>query len=129
VSSLYCVNVRWVKTEFNTDAIEKQLGQCGDWLRFNGWAWLSYSTYSAGSIANHVRIALANDDNIMVIKCDPNDYGGWAQPWVWDWINKKRPPAANSMGLSAIGGLGGGGSAENALSGHGMSSPNPFDRK
>jgi len=91
MSTLYCVNIRWVKSPVKPEAIDQQLSPCGDWIRFDGWSWLLESDHSAQAIANRLKAVLSQDDGILVIKCDPYDYGGWAQPWVWEWINSKRP--------------------------------------
>jgi hypothetical protein len=63
-------------------------------MRFDAWSGLIYSSYSTHDITSALRGKLLPEDNIMIIACNPNDYAGFAPPWVWDWINKYRTPMA-----------------------------------
>ncbi len=99
--NLYCVSIRWVKTALSPTSIENVLGRHEDWLRFDGYTWLVSSHLSAQDITNQLREVLTVEDNILIVKCDVSDYGGWAQPWVWEWINKNCPVLALSgLGLT-----------------------------
>jgi hypothetical protein len=99
---MYSLNIRWVKSQINPEGIEEILSKAGDWMRFDAWSWLIYSSYSAYDITSALRGVLLPEDNIMIIACDPNDYSGFAQQWVWDWISKYRLP----LPPSGLGGLG-----------------------
>ncbi len=102
--TLYNLNVRWVKTQVNTQIIENILNRAGDWFRFDGWSWLIASDYSAIDITNALRTVLSPEDSILVIKCDPDDYGGFAPTVTWEWLGKYRSPSsALSSGLGALG--------------------------
>jgi hypothetical protein len=99
---MYSLNIRWVKSQINPEVIEETLSAAGDWMRFDAWSWLIYSNYSAHDIASALRGKLLPEDNIVIIGCNPNDYSGFAQPWVWDWINKYRTPIAGLGGLGMV---------------------------
>ena len=112
------MNIRWVKTPLNTQIIDTALSQCGDWLRFDAWCWLLGSEYQPQPITDHLRKSLAVEDSVLVMRVDPSDYGGFAAPWVWEWINKYREPnvstalenslsASNLLAGKAPTGLGG----------------------
>lgn len=100
---MYSLNIRWVKSQINPEGIEEILSQAGDWMRFDAWSWLIYSSYSAHDITSALRGKLLPEDNIMIIACDPTDYSGFAQQWVWDWINKYRTPIPAGLGGLGIG--------------------------
>jgi hypothetical protein len=100
---LYSLNIRWVKTLPNPEEVDKILTRAGDWLRFNAWSWLVATDYPVQDVSAALRTVLASEDSILIIRCDPNDYSGFAQKWVWDWINKYQTRSSNP--LSA--GLGG----------------------
>jgi hypothetical protein len=111
LSTVYCVNIRWVKTTMDPPRIDAALTSYGDWIRFDGWTWLVATDNVAQNIVAALRTILVPEDNILVIKCDPNDYGGWAQQWVWDWINRQRSPSLSQFGgaqntIAAQGSLG-----------------------
>jgi hypothetical protein len=117
MTRMYSLNIRWMKSQINPERIEAFLSEAGDWLRFDAWSWLMYSSYSAHDIASALKEKLLPEDSIMIIACDPNDYSGFAQPWVWDWINKYRSP------MPGLGGLGG--KLSPRPLGLGMVPPNP----
>jgi len=94
MTRMYSLNIRWVKSQINPEGIEETLSVAGDWMRFDAWSWLIYSSYSTHDITSALRGKLLPEDNIMIIACNPNDYAGFAPPWVWDWINKYRTPMA-----------------------------------
>ena len=96
---MYSLNIRWIKSQINPEIIEDILSEAGDWLRFDAWSWLIYSSYSAHDITSALRGKLLPEDNIMIIACDPTDYSGFAQQWVWDWINKYRTPQGGLGGF------------------------------
>jgi hypothetical protein len=92
MANLYTVHVRWVKTPVNPSLVEPALTGVGDWLRFDAWSWLIFSNATSNDISGAIRRVLHVDDSILVIKCDPFDYNGWAAQWVWDWISQRRNP-------------------------------------
>jgi hypothetical protein len=95
--TLYSLNIRWVRTP-NPEEVEKILARAGDWLRFNAWSWLVATDYTVHDVTASVRTVLTVDDSFLIIRCDPSDYSGFAQPWVWDWINKYQAPSAGLAG-------------------------------
>jgi hypothetical protein len=99
---MYSLNIRWIKSQINPEIIEDVLSQAGDWLRFDAWSWLVYSSYSAHDISSALQRKLSAEDSILIIACDPNDYNGFAQQWVWDWINKYRTPIPERAGLGEV---------------------------
>jgi hypothetical protein len=120
---MYSLNIRWApESPANPEVIEEVLSNAGDWLRFGAWSWLVHSAYSAHDISAALQHKVSSDDSILIIACDPTDYGGFAQPWVWEWINKYKPMLAGlGVGMIApsnrVGGLGGMPKPTNPLSG------------
>lgn len=99
---LYSLNIRWVKTQVNTQIIENVLNGAGDWFRFDAWSWLLASEYGAADVMNALRTVLKPEDSILIIKCDPDDYSGFAPTMVWEWLNKYRTQSvAVNAGLGA----------------------------
>jgi hypothetical protein len=101
--TLYSLNIRWVKTP-NPEEIEKILARAGDWLRFHASSWLVATDYSVHDVNAELRKVLTPEDSILIIRCDPGDYTGFAQPWVWDWINKYQTPSSNALSALLTGG-------------------------
>jgi hypothetical protein len=99
MTKLYSLNIRWVKTPISPEIVDVVLSEAGDWLRFDGWSWLVYTPRTAHDITNALRPKLSPEDGILIIACDANDYSGFAQQWVWDWINKYRTPQGGLGGF------------------------------
>jgi hypothetical protein len=122
MATLYSLNVRWVKTDPNTKIVEDVLNRAGDWFRFDAWAWLLVSDYPAHQLSEALRSVLASEDSIFIIQADPNNYGGYAPPVMWEWLSKYRPAGLSGLsGLNALGANSGG--LSNALTGRGAVPP------
>jgi hypothetical protein len=87
-----------VKTFPQPEVVEKVLAPAGDWLRFDAWSWLVATDYSVHDVNAALRSALTPEDSILIIRCDPSDYTGFAQPWVWNWLRKYQAPSAGLAG-------------------------------
>jgi hypothetical protein len=96
---MYQVSVRWVKSSMEPARVDSVLGNHGDWLRFHSMLWLVWSNSNATVITGSVKSVLLPEDSILVMAVDLYDMGGWAQPWVWDWITSKREEASRQGGL------------------------------
>jgi len=108
VAKLYIVSIRWVATALtvpNVEAIDRALGPYGDWLRYSGTTWLSFTEFSASALRESVRLNLKDEDNLLIIRGEPSDYEGWSQPWVWKWIQDKIPSASNNPLKAGLGSL------------------------
>ncbi len=103
MAKLYAVSVRWIGTPANAENVGKMdaaIGTTGDWIRFNGWTWLVWTQNSAEQVSSAIRRVIPHDeDSLLVIACDPNDFNGYAAPWIWEWLRNKR----GSASLSALG--------------------------
>ncbi len=101
MAKLYTVSVRWVKTPMNLQSMDNALRPVGDWIRFNGYLWLVWTDQRPDQITAAVRsVATSAEDSVLVIASDPADFGGWAAPWVWEWIRSKA-----QIGLESLGGI------------------------
>jgi hypothetical protein len=93
-----------VKTFPKPEEVDKILGWAGNWLRFDAWSWLIATERPAHEVNAALRTVLAPEDSILIIRCDPNDYSGFAQQWVWDWIDGYRDRPSNALSAGLAGG-------------------------
>jgi hypothetical protein len=93
-SNLYMISVNWIVTPQTTEniaAIDKILGELGDWLRFSGSCWLIVSEKTSADIFRAMGNFLKKDDCEIIAKIDPSTVNGWAPKWIDDWITARRP--------------------------------------
>jgi hypothetical protein len=89
MSKTYMLAVRWLSSELKPERIDIALGGIGDWFRYNGSTWFVYTDQSAQQISQAVRVMLASNDSIVVIRADPGEISGWAPPDMWNWLQSK----------------------------------------
>jgi hypothetical protein len=71
--------------------IDHVLNSAGDWLRYNTSTWFVFTQLDCDHVSSMVRQALSPSDSVLVIRAEPSEFGGWAPPDVWDWLQSKRP--------------------------------------
>jgi hypothetical protein len=85
MEKLYLITVNWAKTP-DTDKIEKVLGPVGIWLRFSSSSWLLWTTRSSQQLYEVLAPVLTKEDSEIIARVDENEWYGFAQPWIWNWI-------------------------------------------
>lgn len=102
---LYAINVRWVKTtqdEKTIQRVDTAIHKAGDWVRFNGFTWLVWTSANAIQLTALVRnIVTDPEDSVLVIGADPSDFYGWAPNWIWEWLRDKQIQSQNPL-LSSV---------------------------
>ncbi len=61
-----------------------------DWLRFNSFTWLIWTDKTVDEWYEILRFHITREDNVMIFPIDLKDRAGWAEKWVWDWIDRPR---------------------------------------
>jgi hypothetical protein len=99
---MYQISVRWVATDIDPPRIDAVLSQHGDWIRYSGMQWLVWTDTKAIALSNSIQHVLTPADSILVLAVDLRDHdiGGWAAPWVWNWIASKTQPSGLLVLLS-----------------------------
>lgn len=91
--NLFIVTIRWVTTPLTQEnllQIDNLLTGCGDWLRFSGTVWLLDTNKSAEQVFQVLGTFLKKDDSELIVRADLNDFSGWCQKWVNDWLQTKK---------------------------------------
>jgi hypothetical protein len=88
MEKLYLITIHW-GTAPNTTKIESALQPLGTWLRFSQHSWLFWSLRTSQEIYNALAPILTREDFELILRVDENDWYGFAQPWVWNWIRSK----------------------------------------
>ena len=87
---LYVIAIRWIRTPLNPPFVDGLLTPLGDWVRFNGFTWLLWTDRKAHGIYEQLKPNFQTEDTILVLKCDPRDFQGWAAPWIGKWLEDKK---------------------------------------
>ena len=82
---MYMISVRW-KSDSRADDLQKKLP--GSWLRFNTHLWLLKSESLSSEVFDKIDTELLEIDDIIIMEVDPDTRYGWAETWIWDWIDK-----------------------------------------
>jgi hypothetical protein len=86
--SLFAVNITWISSVQNPPLVDAILSPLGDWIRINGCTWFISTTMPQPVLADEVRRHFREADFIIVTTIAPVPASGWAQPWVWEWLNR-----------------------------------------
>lgn len=81
----HIIVVRWASAP-KADDLQKTLP--GTWLRFNSGVWLLKSSLSSEQIDDRINREGLGIDEIMIIELLPDTKYGWAEQWIWEWIDK-----------------------------------------
>lgn len=65
---------------------------CNDWIRYSANNWIIWTSKSPREVAESMRLMLDPNDLILVVRIDTHDSSGFLPQWIWDWINRPRPP-------------------------------------
>ena len=92
MARLYQVSLRLhdLPTDEGMARVKAQFDEVGDWLKFTPYSWLVLTEYNPTQIRDILRRGLEPNDHLLVIEATLTGADGWALPWVWDWIRKKR---------------------------------------
>jgi hypothetical protein len=90
VAGWYVVTIGFAKTPKTTE-LEAAVfdSQASDWIRFNSNTWIVYANHTAVQWYEILRVHLTKDDNLLVMRVQPNDYYGWAPEWIWKKLQEK----------------------------------------
>ena len=87
---LYCVSLRWGDAGFVPEQADAMLSTVSDdWIRFNGLTWFVWSDMQKSDMAKVLQPVVGARGNVLVFAVQPEVAIGWADQWVWDWINDK----------------------------------------
>lgn len=65
---------------------------CNDWVRYSANNWIIWSNRTPVDVADALRAYLDEQDLILVVRLDTHGVAGFLPQWIWDWINRPRPP-------------------------------------
>jgi hypothetical protein len=89
MEKLYCIIVHWAAGTPDVEKIERAINPSGRWLRFSTGGWLYWSTLSSQEIYNIIAPSLTTNESEIIIQTDEQNWYGFAQPWVWNWIKSR----------------------------------------
>ena len=61
-----------------------------DWVRYAPNCWIVWTTSSAGKWYERLKPHLTDNDHMLIVTLNLQEYSGWLPQWVWDWITKER---------------------------------------
>ena len=70
--------------------LEPHVTEVGDWLRFNNYIWIVWTTKTAGEAFPILAAHISKDDQMMIVEINMNERHGWVPKWIWDWIDVRR---------------------------------------
>jgi hypothetical protein len=62
-----------------------------DWIRISSTTWIIWTSKTPAEIFNRIKPLLDNGDSFFVSDIDAGYCFGVLQPWIWNWINSKKP--------------------------------------
>ena len=61
-----------------------------DWLRLNAFLWVIWTDKTVDEWYEILRHHITQKDNVMIFPIDLKERAGWAEKWVWEWIDRAR---------------------------------------
>lgn len=68
-----------------------------DWIRYSSTNWILWTDRPVNDIFWQIRFALDPYDQVLVARMDLSDSYGFLSPWIWSWINSKRPGTTTTL--------------------------------
>jgi len=65
---------------------------CQDWVRYSPNNWIIWTNRSPQAVSEALRGGLGASDLVLVVRIETHDASGYLPQWIWDWINRPRPP-------------------------------------
>ena len=62
----------------------------GDWLKVDTGTWIVWTDKSVLDWYNILIPFMTQADYIIIYRVDFSERYGWAQQWIWEWIDRKR---------------------------------------
>jgi hypothetical protein len=62
-----------------------------DWIRYAANTWILWTDKTPAYVANTLRLHLPTQQFLIFPIDRTDETTGFAQQWVWDWINRTRP--------------------------------------
>jgi len=61
-----------------------------DWIRIAPNAWIVWTTSTPDQWYSRIKPRLGPKDHFFILGIDNTIRHGWAEKWVWEWLDKKR---------------------------------------
>lgn len=61
-----------------------------DWARIAPNVWLVWTTSTPVEWYSRIKPLIGQNDNFFILGVDKSVRHGWAQKWIWEWIDKNR---------------------------------------
>ncbi len=87
---------QYVHISFNFDGATKinellpTFNHALDWVRYAPNCWIVWTTSSAEKWYDRLKPHLTDNDHMLIVTLNLQDYSGWLPKWVLDWISEKR---------------------------------------
>jgi hypothetical protein len=89
-TKMYILCVRW-KTEWEASKVTEfgnVVKTFAGWLRFNVHTWLLKTDLDQIAIRNKIDRTQLGIDELLILEVLPKTRNGYAERWVWDWLDK-----------------------------------------
>lgn len=73
----------------------------GDWVRYSSHCWLLWTDKSVADVYATLRPQLTSQDQLLISALKIEDSFGLLSPWIWTWIQTKRPDVPMATGVLA----------------------------
>ncbi len=70
--------------------LEPVFNYATDWLRYAPNCWILWTTSPLDVWYARLKPCLGPGDEVIIYRIDPKERHGWAQKWIWEWLDKKR---------------------------------------
>jgi hypothetical protein len=73
--------------------MEKTFNLASDWIRYNLTGWVLYTGASMEVWRDRIHNIEGMDKNISFLIVEFDQFSGYQEEWVWEWLQKDRTPS------------------------------------